>query len=163
MMLKPAWLAFRLMLRRRFKQPLHHSLKPLLSVCGFRASRFFLHRVIMTRLYVFADEAGCFEFSRKQNASKFFILCTVSMEDCAIGAAMLELRRKLAWDGAELGDYFHATTDQQIVRDAVFSLLRRHAFHIQATIMEKSKARPHSRPRSPSSAGITISSTPLRR
>jgi len=104
----------------------------------------------MTRLYVFADEAGCFEFSRKQNASIYFILCTISMDSCEIGNALLELRRRLAWDGVQLGEYFHATTDQQAVRDAVFAEIAQHRFEVHATIMEKPKAEPQvrvSRPR----------------
>lgn len=96
----------------------------------------------MPNKFIFADEAGCFTFNREQNVSKNFILCTVVMDDCAVGTELLTLRRKLAWDGAELGDYFHATTDAQAVRDEVFKVITRFPFTIQATIMEKSKAYP---------------------
>ncbi|MFG1210556.1 DUF3800 domain-containing protein [Xanthobacter flavus] len=92
--------------------------------------------------FVFADEAGCFTFNRDQNVSRFFVLCTVVMNDCRVATDLLELRRRLAWDGAELGEYFHATTDKQDVRNAVFDVIRRHEFKVQATIMEKSKAQP---------------------
>lgn len=95
--------------------------------------------------FIFADEAGCFAFNRNQNVSKFFILCTVSMDDCALAGDLLDLRRKLAWEGRELGDYFHATTDKQDVRDAVYDAILKRPFHIQATIMEKSKAQPQVR------------------
>ena len=104
----------------------------------------------MSRLFVFADEAGDFQFEHGQNISRYFILCTVAMGSCSIADDLLALRRELAWDDAPLGDYFHASTDAQQVRDAVFKTICRHDFSIQATIMEKSKAQPQvriSRPR----------------
>ncbi len=96
----------------------------------------------MARRYIFSDEAGCFTFRHGPNISKYFIVCTVTMASCEIGHSLLNLRRRLVWDGAPLGDYFHATTDKQIVRDAVFSEICKHPFRVQATIMEKSKAQP---------------------
>lgn len=99
----------------------------------------------MTRAFVFADEAGDFDFSRKPNVSRYFILCTIALDACDIGAEMLALRRKLIWDGADLGDYFHATKDSQSVRDQVFDLICRHKLTVHATIMEKSKAQPQVR------------------
>ncbi|XSG81235.1 MAG: DUF3800 domain-containing protein [Methyloligella sp. ZOD6] len=99
----------------------------------------------MSRLYVFTDEAGCFTFNRNHNVSRYFILCTVVMPNCAVGTELIDLRRRLAWDGYELGEYFHATTDRQAVRDEVFQAITKHDFTIQATIMEKSKAQPQVR------------------
>lgn len=99
----------------------------------------------MSRIFLFADEAGDFEFSRNGRASKYFILTTVLMRDCEIGNALVKLRRDLAWEDQPIGDYFHASTDKQAVRDAVFAEICKHDFHIQATIMEKSKAQPHIR------------------
>ncbi|MGQ0589877.1 MAG: DUF3800 domain-containing protein [Sphingosinicella sp.] len=96
----------------------------------------------MPNKLLFADEAGCLTFAKQRGASRYFILCTVAMEDDAIATALLKLRRKLAWDGAELGDYFHASEDKQAVRDAVFGVMLEHHFTVQATIMEKSKAQP---------------------
>lgn len=66
-------------------------------------------------------------------------------DDATIAASLLKLRRRLAWQGAELGDYFHATTDRQPVRDAVFETILEHPFTVQATIMEKTKAQPQIR------------------
>lgn len=104
----------------------------------------------MSRTFIFADEAGCFTFEKRPNVSRYFILVTVAMEDCRVGGALTELRRQLAWDEQPLGDYFHATTDKQIVRDAVYETICKHEFRVQATVMEKSKAMPrvrHTRPR----------------
>jgi Protein of unknown function (DUF3800) len=99
----------------------------------------------MARLFVFADEAGCMEFSRKQNVSRYFIATTVSMASCHVGDALIKLRRELAWSKHALGDYFHATEDKQAVRNEVYKLLCSHDFTIQATIFEKSKAQPQVR------------------
>lgn len=97
----------------------------------------------MADKFIFADEAGCFTFNRKPNVSKYFILCTITTSDCGLVPALSTLRRKLVWDGAELGDYFHATEDKQAVRDAVFEEMLKYDFKIQATVLEKSKAQPH--------------------
>lgn len=94
----------------------------------------------MSRLYIFADEAGDFAFKRGPNVSRYFIVCTVTSQSCAASEEINELRRQLAWEGHRLGDYFHATTDVQAVRDRMFALICKHDFEIQATIMEKSKA-----------------------
>jgi len=94
----------------------------------------------MPNTFIFADEAGCFTFNNEPNVSRYFVLCTVTMNDCAVATDLLDLRRCLAWDGIALGDYFHATTDKQSVRDAVFETIASKPFTVQATIMEKSKA-----------------------
>lgn len=103
----------------------------------------------MPNKFIFADEAGCFTFNREQNVSKYFILCTVTMDDCTIGTDLLALRRQLAWDGHELGDYFHATTDKQAVRNAVYDTIMARPFTVQCTVMEKSKAEPQVRSTKP--------------
>jgi hypothetical protein len=59
----------------------------------------------MPNKFLFADEAGCFTFEKRQHVSRYFILCTVAMEDDTVGSALLTLRRKLAWNKAELADY----------------------------------------------------------
>jgi hypothetical protein len=101
---------------------------------------------MQSRLYIFADEAGCFNFSRKPGASRYYIVCTLSCASCSdLGADLLELRRRLVWERAPIGEYFHACEDKQIIRDHVFSVLQKHAFSVQATIMEKSKAFPRIR------------------
>ena len=103
----------------------------------------------MPNKFLFADEAGCFAFTKRPNVSRYFILCTVAMEDETVATSLLNLRRRLAWEGAELGEYFHATTDKQAVRDAVFETILAHPFTVQATIMEKSKAQPQTRETKP--------------
>ena len=97
----------------------------------------------MSKKYIFSDEAGCFTFNNRPNVSKYFIICTVTMSDLSVAAALVKLRRQLIWDGAPVGDFFHATIDKQEVRDAVYAEISKHPFKVQATICEKAKAQPH--------------------
>ena len=94
------------------------------------------------RTYLYADESGNFDFSRNVGATRYFLLTTVVINDHSVESELLELRRELAWEGVELGDGFHATTDKQRVRDRVFEILKRHEFRVDATILEKRKAQP---------------------
>lgn len=100
----------------------------------------------MPRRFVFADEAGCFTFSRGPNISRYYIVCTVTMPSCDIAHELLQLRRDLTWKKQPVANFFHASTDKQVIRDAVYELLKGHTFRVQATIMEKSKALPRIRP-----------------
>lgn len=98
----------------------------------------------MSRIHVFADEAGNFDFSATHGASRYFILTTVTVEDWAVGDALLTLRRQLAWEGIEQAtDDFHATEEKQVVRDRVFAALAPWDFRIDATILDKPKTKPH--------------------
>jgi hypothetical protein len=99
----------------------------------------------VTDRYVFADEAGNFDFSRGRGASRYFILCTIASNHCEIGDTLLALRRDHGWRGLHLDRVFHATEDPQSVRDEVFALLANMDCEVDATILEKSKARPHLR------------------
>ncbi len=94
----------------------------------------------MSRLHVFADEAGNFDFSRNRGASKYYIVATITAHSCGFGTELLDLHRDLAWRREPVKGFFHATTDAQRVRDEVFNVICRHDFTLQATIMEKSKA-----------------------
>jgi Protein of unknown function (DUF3800) len=95
--------------------------------------------------YLFADEAGCFTFNKQVNVSRYFIICTVSMPTLDVALELTNLRHDLLRDGSKLSDCFHATTDNQAVRDEVYKAILKHEFRIQATICEKSKAQPQVR------------------
>lgn len=98
------------------------------------------------RRYLFADEAGCLTFRRGRGISTHFIICTVQM-DPALGTAVLDLRRDLAWRGIQLeSDQFHCTTDLEEVRQEMFALIADSNIRVDATIFEKSKTMPHLRP-----------------
>ncbi len=94
------------------------------------------------RVYLFADEAGNFDFSVKRGASRYFILGSITVDSPAIGADLLALRRELAWEGHGLDAAFHATEDQQVVRDRVFDLIAAVDLRVDATILDKRKAQP---------------------
>ncbi len=98
----------------------------------------------MSRVHVFGDEAGDLTFkpARSPGISRYFIIGTVTMEDCSIGEDLLALRREFAWNGLQL-DEFHATSDKQRVRDRVFDVIAQHELRFDATIFDKRKARPH--------------------
>ena len=93
---------------------------------------------------------------RNNRASRYFILCTVTMEFCnQVSAGLLNLRREMIWAGDPVGEFFHCTEDKQVVRDKVFALLKLYPFEIQATIMEKAKAQPQTRTSNRSTASIS--------
>ena len=71
--------------------------------------------------YLFGDEAGTFRFDTNPAASRYFILCTIRLEDCSLGAALLDFRRRPLLNGTELGDQFHATSDPWPVRNEVYT------------------------------------------
>jgi hypothetical protein len=67
------------------------------------------------------------------------------MLNCDVRNGLQELRHELVWRNAPIRDYFHATEDKQVIRDAVFARLQDYQFKIQATVCEKSKAQPQVR------------------
>lgn len=97
------------------------------------------------RRYFFVDEAGNFDFSTRIGASRFFLLTSVMMANCQEAEALLDLRRRLVWDGHPLTAAFHATEDRQAVRDQVFDTISRMNIRIDATIIEKSRVHPNRR------------------
>ncbi|MFL5939793.1 MAG: DUF3800 domain-containing protein [Gaiellaceae bacterium] len=97
----------------------------------------------MADVYVYADEAGNFDFSLNAGATRYFVLTTVTLDPTIIGPALTTLRYDLAWRGVAPDTVFHATSDQQAVRDEVFACLNPLPFQIDATILEKRKAQPH--------------------
>lgn len=99
-----------------------------------------------TYRYVFSDEAGCFTFKKVKGASKYFYLCTIATEDCTLANDLLKVRRDLALAGDSDRDKLHATTDSVGTRAIVFDLLKKHDFRVDATLLEKSKAYPYTRP-----------------
>lgn len=101
----------------------------------------------MPRISLFADESGDFTFSRDKQASRFFILTTVTMADCAaINASLVDLRHALAWEGIDHPGPFHASSDPAPTRARVYDAVASHEFRIDSLILEKPKAQPSIRP-----------------
>jgi Protein of unknown function (DUF3800) len=102
----------------------------------------------MADRYVFADEAGNFDFSRARGASRYFILTSVTVADCSVGDQLLALRRELGWRGLLLDRPPHATYDLPHVRSEILTLIATQPsddLRIDATILNKAKASPHLR------------------
>jgi hypothetical protein len=97
----------------------------------------------MADKYVFADEAGNFDFSTKPGATKYFVLTTITTDDCKVGTDLMHMRRELGWRGLHLDQPFHAAQDPQAVRDEVFKVLAGASFRIDSTVLEKRKTQPH--------------------
>ena len=99
---------------------------------------------------MFADEAGCFAFKRrkagrKDGPSDYFILTTVTAATWTISDDLLQIRRELCLSGEPERDKLHATSDLQEVRNRVFAIIAKQPLRIDATILKKSKAQPHTR------------------
>lgn len=99
----------------------------------------------MGHVYVFADEAGDFVFKRAAGASRYFILGTVTMQDCDVGMQLLELRRELALRSKLVLSEFHANNDKQRVRDLVYPILQSADIRVDATVLDKRKTQDHLR------------------
>jgi len=97
------------------------------------------------RKYIFSDESGDFNFSKNNGASKYFIICTICLDEYSIAHDLLGLRKQLVWDNICENESFHASRDKQVVRDEVFKIIQKHNFRIDATILEKSKSQPQLR------------------
>lgn len=99
----------------------------------------------MADSFIFADEAGCFTFKRQEGASRYFLLCTITTNNCDGFSSLLAIRRRLNAAGEPNRIMLHATKDSQAVRDEVYELIAAQDFTIDCTILEKSKAQPQTR------------------
>lgn len=98
------------------------------------------------RLHLFVDESGNFDFSRKRDASRYFILAAATLPDCSeVNARLSELRHRMAWEGHDHPGPFHAAHDPAPVRERVFSLIESLDVRVDALLLEKAKAMPHIR------------------
>lgn len=99
----------------------------------------------MPNTFLYADEAGCFTFKKRDGASRYFILGSIITEDADQFAPLLRLRRELQIAGEPDRMKLHATTDSQAVRNEVYSILSSCKFKADFTILEKDKAQPQTR------------------
>lgn len=106
----------------------------------------------MAKKYLFADESGNFDFRCHEQftgPTKYFAVGTlmiVGQDNMkALQQDLFDLRYTLAQNGTPHHEPFHATTDPQHVRNAVFDVLKDHAFLVDVTILEKAKALPRLR------------------
>jgi Protein of unknown function (DUF3800) len=121
------------------------NLRQTADVGRFRGSR-------AIRKYLFSDESGDLQCRADSKVSKYFAVGTLLMSDAertALRTALSVLRDELAWRSHGLDSSFHATTDQQYVRDRFFEVLSHLNFRFDVTLLEKRKAQPQLRPDEP--------------
>lgn len=93
-------------------------------------------------LYIFLDESGNRDFS--PNGTRYFLFSGIVKErPFHAYKALSELRYDLIEDGKEL-HRFHATEDEQEVRNKVFRIIQSHleGVAIEALVVEKRKTHP---------------------
>lgn len=93
-------------------------------------------------LYLFIDESGNFDFSPK--GTKYFVLTgLVTFDPITKRGDLVELRYKLLSEGIDQ-EYFHATEDQQAVRDQVYKFLASlgDSYEVRAVAARKNKTNP---------------------
>ena len=101
---------------------------------------------MFSRVHIFADESGNFDFSRARGASRYFILTSVALKECsALNVQLQDLRHQMAWECIDHPGPFHANHDPGPVRDRVFKIIDSHDFDIDTLILEKAKALPRIR------------------
>ncbi|PIR41334.1 MAG: hypothetical protein COV31_01765 [Candidatus Yanofskybacteria bacterium CG10_big_fil_rev_8_21_14_0_10_46_23] len=90
-------------------------------------------------LYIFIDESGDFNFSPA--GSTYYILTAIStLDPLSSREQMVDLKYKLLGQGIDR-DCFHATEDEQVVRNEVFARVKLlNDFEIHSVIAEKRKA-----------------------
>ena len=93
-------------------------------------------------LYIFLDEGGDLDFS--SSGTKYFTLTGLSKErPFEAYKSLNELKYDQIESDTEI-EYFHASEDRQVVRDAVFNIINSHLdqARIDSIIVEKRKASP---------------------
>lgn len=106
----------------------------------------------LIRKYLFSDESGDLQCRNHPKVSRYFAVGTLLMSEpdrTTLRTALSVLRDELAWSSHGLDSSFHATTDQQYVRDQVFAVLAQLNFQFDVTLLEKRKAQPQLRPDEP--------------
>lgn len=92
--------------------------------------------------YIFLDEGGEFNFAPK--GSRYFTMTGVSLvRPFPAYAQMIALKYALIERGMDI-EYFHATEDEQVVRDQVFEIIggSLNLIRVDSLIVEKSKTNP---------------------
>jgi len=104
------------------------------------------------RRYLFSDESGDLQFRAHPQVTRYFAVGTLLVDEAQLRdlrSRLSEVRDELAWKSQGLDSTFHATTDAQAVRDAVFDVLSQLDFRFDVTLLEKRKAQPQTRSSAP--------------
>lgn len=93
-------------------------------------------------LFLFIDESGNFDFT--PGGTKYFVLsCLSTFNPIEEREKLIILRYKLLCEGIDQ-EYFHATEDTQITRDAVFRIITSLSddIEVHSVVAQKNKANP---------------------
>jgi hypothetical protein len=99
----------------------------------------------VARRYLFSDESGDLQFRRNSSVTRYFAVGTLLIDEPGLGnlrARLATARDDLAWANHGLDSTFHATTDSNQIRSAVFDALQELDFRVDVTILDKPKAQP---------------------
>ncbi len=95
----------------------------------------------MKNLFIFLDESGNLDFTRKGTAN-FVLAAVTALQPIESSTALQNLKYQLLDDGIDT-QHFHASEDKQTTRDAVFSTINKlKNIHINYIHAEKCKAHP---------------------
>lgn len=91
--------------------------------------------------FIFIDESGDLECS--PDNSKYLIVSSLALTSTShLDQDFIRLRREILASGLDI-EYFHATSDKQVVRDAVFDILAKDfGQRVDALIIDKTKTNP---------------------
>lgn len=100
--------------------------------------------------YLYADESGNMDFrdhtAHRNGPTRYLAMGSLMIEGedkmQRLRRDIADLRYDLARRGIHHDGHFHATTDEQAIRDEMFELLQGHDFKVDVTLLEKSKALP---------------------
>ena len=94
----------------------------------------------MRTLFIFIDESGDLDFSPK--GTKYFLISAISTLD-PLGKEKLEkIKYNLIERGTDI-EYFHATKDEQFVRNRVYNFIESlEGIEIDSVIVQKNKTNP---------------------
>jgi len=96
--------------------------------------------VSLPSLFIFLDESGNFDFSPR--GTRHFVLTALSTTNPdEMASALYALKHELVLAGQDI-EYFHATEDQQVIRDRVFEILAAGTYELDSIIVEKAKTHP---------------------
>lgn len=93
-------------------------------------------------LYMYFDEGGNFDFSRRGTAF-LTMTCVTTCRPFTPHSELLELKYDFLETGLDL-EYFHASEDKQAVRDLVIGIINRHLgrFTADSVVIRKNKTNP---------------------
>lgn len=94
-------------------------------------------------LYIFLDESGNLDFTRKTGATTHYVLAAIHvLAPINTSQKLQQLKYSLLCEGADI-EFFHASEDKQAVRDKVIDQLKTMAADIKVNYIYAKKTKTH--------------------